>query len=746
MKRTLLTAILLAAPAVAASAQSESGDWNELLDSAVVSVSYQYADDRTPVALSQVSKASLEKASPMASLPMALSLLPSVVTYNEGGTGLGNSAMIVRGVKGSRINVTLNGITLNDAESQEVFWVNIPAMSALLSRVQLQRGLGTTAGGSGAFGASLRMDTNRPFGDPGGSIEYGAGSFGTQVLTLSGSTSRSPRGFSGTAVYSRTSTNGYIRNAGVRSQSALVSLDWRGKAQLVSFNWLLGSQHSGITWDGISPEQLAVDRTYNPAGEYYDAFGNVHYYPKAEDVYRQNHLQLKYSHYGWRGIVWTTTADYTRGDGYDEYYKTGRKFKDFGFPDAEMTGLDGNAYKKSDMTYRKRMGNSAYTLASDLEWRGEFLRVTGGVSASRYIGDHRGELLWAQVLGSDYDYAALNEADAWYRNQGRKTDFSAYTRAEWQPRRMAGLTVYGDLQYRWVHYSLSGRDDKASTLPMDYRKTWPFFNPRGGVSYSRGSWRAYASVSLGHREPGRSDIKENIKGGESYPIVPESMVDGEAGFSYAGKKVSASAGLYAMEYKDMLLETGRLSNSGYAIKENIARGWRRGIELAAAWKPLERLRIDGNLTLSVNQIRDFTAHVEDWENGGYRDEHYGRTTMLLSPGCTAMGRVEWKTGLRGPVLSLDGKWVGKQYLDNTESEARSIPGYFVANASLRQEWRLRDVRLAATLFCGNLLDREYVGSGWTYRAWQGGANPWYEETGLYPQAPRNWMLKLVVAF
>jgi len=739
--KTFVTAILcLAAPAVAAFAQNDL--WNERLDSIVVSTSRTTAG--TPVTHSELGKPELDRALPSGSMPQTLQLLPSVVSYNEGGTGLGNSAMTIRGVKGSQINVTLNGVTLNDAESQEVFWVNIPALSAIISSVQVQRGLGTSANGSGAFGASINMGTAMVPQQTSARMSFSTGSFGTNIVTISAETPRTPGGFYSSVSYAKAGTEGYIRNARVRSQSAFIVLGWLRGCHSLRATALFGSQRSGITWDGISPEMMEIDRTYNPAGKYYDELGNVYYYPNAEDVYRQHHLQLNYSCSLQRGLTWVTTADYTRGEGYDEYYKTGRKFAEFGFPAAEMTGLDGIVYKKSDMTYRKRMDNDLYTVNSDLHWRSSRFDLTVGVSAARYIGGHWGELLWAKVLGTDFNYSAMNEEDAWYRNSGRKSDLSAFVRTEWRP--VDWLTAYADLQYRQVHYSLTGRDDKASIVPMNYRETWPFFNPRGGVTASFGPHRVYGSVALGHREPGKSDIKENIKG-EMIPIVPERMLDVELGYSFAAKRFNASVSAYAMEYWDMLLETGKLSNSGYAIKENIDRGWRRGIELVAAWAPSLYLRMDGNLTLSVNQIRDFTAQVEDWETGGYRPEHYGRTPMLLSPECVAMGRVQLMASSRGPVLSLDGKWVGRQYLDNTGCDERSIPGYFVSNISLGDSFALGGrTRLEAALYVNNLLDRLYCGSGWVYRAWQGGEEPWYEEMGLYPQAPRNWSVRIALVF
>ena len=601
MKKTVIAAAF-AAMCVCAGAQNV-----ERLDSVVVSASR--AGSHTPVTFDNVSREALRASSPMQSLPMTLNLLPSVVTYNEGGTGLGNSAMTVRGSKGSQINVTLNGITLNDAESQEVFWVNIPALTALLSSVQVQRGLGTSANGAGAFGASVNMNTAFVSPDPAFRWEVSGCSYNTFLTTVSAMSGLQPSGLYFNVAYSAGSTDGYIRNAGVGSTSLFAVLGWLKGRHSLRLTYLTGTQRSGITWDGIAPEMYAVDRRYNGAGEYVDDSGNTRYYPGQTDNYTQHHLQLNYTVRLSDLLTWTNTADYTRGDGYDEYYKTGRKFAEFGYPFSEWQGQ-----KKSDMIYRKRMGNDLYVLQSGLRLRSGAWKADAGVNLSRYDGAHWGEMLWSRVLGDGFDYTSMNEERTWYDNTGVKKEAGAFLRAEYQA--LPWLTAYADLQYRGIGYTLDGRDDKASSVPMDYREKWNFFNPRAGVTADLGAHKLYGSVAVGHREPGRSDIKENIKG-EMIPIRPESMLDVEAGYRYAGERFTASANLYLMEYKDMLLETGRLNPSGYAIKENVGRGWRRGLELAAAWSPAAWVRLDGNLTLSTNRLRSFTAYIENWVDGGY---------------------------------------------------------------------------------------------------------------------------------
>ena len=729
MKKTVLAAAF-AALCVCAGAQT--AEKVERLDSVLVSASR--AGNHTPVTYDNVSREALRSSNPMNSLPMTLNLLPSVVTYNEGGTGLGNSAMTVRGSKGSQINVTLNGITLNDAESQEVFWVNIPALTALLSSVQVQRGLGTSANGAGAFGASINMNTAFVTPDPAFRWEVSAGSYGTFLTTVSAMSGLRPSGLYFSLAYSAGQTDGYIRNAGVGSASLFGVIGWLKGRNSLRLTYLMGNQKSGITWDGISPEMYAVDRRYNGAGEYVDDNGQTCYYPDQTDNYVQHHLQLNYTRRLSDALTWANTIDYTRGDGYDEYYKTGRKFAEFGYPFSAWQGQ-----KKSDMIYRKRMDNDLYVFQSDLRLRTDALKVDGGVNLSRYLGGHWGEMLWARILGPDFDYASMNAQDTWYRNTGTKQEVSAFLRAEYQP--LPWLTAYADLQYRHIGYDLVGADDKASSVPMDYHEKWDFFNPRAGVTAVFGAHKLYASAAVGHREPGRSDIKENIKG-EMIPIKPESMLDIEAGYQFSGKRFSASANVYLMEYRDMLLETGRLSSSGYAIKENVGRGWRRGVELAAAWSPATWLRIDGNLTLSTNRLRAFTAYLENWADGGYKEEHYENTPMLLSPSVIGMGRVEVDP-FQGWPLTLSGKYVGKQYWDNTGCADRCIPSFFVADLSLSHSFPLPGGSLGVSVYVNNLLNREYYAYAWVYRAWDSGE---YVEAGLYPQAPRNLMVKIAYSF
>ena len=719
----------------------------EKLDSAVVSVSR--AGNTTPVTYTMVSRDELRTANPMHSLPMSLALQPSVVSVNEGGTGLGYSKMTVRGIKGSQINVTLNGITLNDAESQEVFWVNIPALSGILSSVQLQRGLGTSASGPGAFGASLNLSTASVGANQYASADFGYGSYDTFTATAAAGTGLTRSGLYFDFAYSRGLTDGYIRNAFADVQSAFAVLGWMNERNSLRLTWLFGDQHTGITWHGIDLSQYEADRRYNPAGEYYDQYGNVRYYDNDTDNYTQHHLQLNYTRLFAERFVWTTTFNWTKGDGYYENYKAGKRFSKYNFIfDEDPEG---------DFIVREAMDNHYFVLNSDLRYSSERLAVTAGVNLSRYDGDHIGKVLWNDVLGDDYDYSSHK----WYLNNGLKQEANAFVRAEWAP--LNWMTTYADMQYRGVWLDMSGPEDDQ--IPLDYSCQWQFLNPRAGISFHWDSrQKAYISAALGHREPGRSDIKENIKNAwvadqagvadEGVSLKPEKMLDLEVGYTYYSDKISASANFYLMEYWDMLLETGRLSNVGYAIKENVDRSWRRGLELAVSWQAVSWMKADANLTLSRNQIKDYTEYVqnidENWEpTGRVTTMTYGKTTMLMSPSMTGMARLNFapfcnvcNNSLKTTMLSIGGKYVGRQYLDNTMTESRSIPAYFTADLSLMHEFDMNCGKLSLGLYVNNLFNNKYYADGWCWKNYMESEGTIVDGIGIYPQAPANYMLKV----
>ena len=761
---SFLVALSALIPLSARGAEKDAADEKvERLDSVVVSSSRAGKD--TPVTFTMVGKDQLRHSNPLNSLPMNLALQPSVVSVNEGGTGLGYSKMTVRGSKGSQINVTLNGITLNDAESQEVFWVNIPALSSIISSVQLQRGLGTSANGAGAFGASINMSTAAVSQDPFGAAEISVGSYDTFVSTFSAGSGLMKSGLYFNAAYSRGETDGYIRNAFADVRSAMAVLGWLNDRNSLRLTYLMGDQKTGITWEGISPEQYVIDRRCNPAGEYYDQWGNVHYYDNETDNYTQHHFQLNYTHSFSDRLAWSTTLNYTRGDGYYENYKAGKPFSKYLM---QNPLIDGAEYEEGDFITREALGNDYYVIKSDLRYTSEKLSVTGGVNLSRYDGDHIGSVIWSDVLGDDYDY----DTHQWYLNRGLKQEANAFVRGDML---FAGcLTAYADLQYRGVWLDMSGPEDDG--VMLDHADNWQFFNPRAGLSWRLNpSSRIYASAALGHREPGRSDIKELIldankaasAGAESrgVNIRPEKMVDIEIGYEYAADDLALSANIYLMEYWDMLLETGKLSDVGYAIKENVPRSWRRGIEISANWKPLEWLQVGGNMTLSTNKIREYTAYYEmydnmnDWNYLGQHKVDFENTDILMSPSVVGMATMTFRPfasssgSLKSAYATLNGKYVGRQYYDNTSSEERSVPAYFIADISMGYEIPIRSrfenieaSCLNLSFYIHNIFNRLYFADAWIWRAYFKEDDIYYSDTGIYPQAPLNCMFRLAYRF
>ena len=741
-------------------AGAQTGEWNERLDSVVVSVSR--AGKSTPVTYTMVSKDELRAANPLSSLPMVLALQPSVVVTNEGGTGLGYSKMTVRGSKGSQINVTLNGITLNDSESQEVFWVNIPALPSILSSVQVQRGLGTSASGAGAFGASINMNTAFVGQKPYYHTELGRGSYRTTTLTVSGGTGLLRNGLYVNAAYSYNDTDGYIRNAWAKVQSAFVAAGWLSGSRSLRFTWLMGNQHTGITWNGISLEQYAENRRYNDAGEWKDSSGNVHYYDNESDNYAQHHLQANYTQAFDGGWTWSTTLNWTKGDGYYEQYKAGKKFTKYGWPsDAVVGGWP--AKTKGDFIIRKEMDNGYAVVNSEVKYEGGRLRFAGGVNVSEYFGRHFGKVLWSKLLGDGFDYASLNAEDAsnnWYYNTGLKRELNLFARSEYAVTEM--LTGYADLQYRGIWLQMDGIDDEED-LPLEDRLRWHFFNPRAGLTFA---WnpenKAYASVALGHREPGRSDLKEVIAsrnlGGNLPELKPEKMVDVEAGYAYASERFSAGANLYLMEYFDMLLETGRLSETGRPLKNNVDRAFRRGVEVYGAWEPASWLRLDGNMTLSLNKIKkyeDSAAAIDgDWNELGYSVVYatFEETDILMSPSFVGMARAavkpfpNAKSSLRTTTVSMDVKGVGRQFVDNTGNPDRTVPAYWVAGLAVQHEFDLKGTKLGVSAYVDNLFNRAYYADGGAWKYWNVDTKSLESGMWVYPQTPRHMMVKISYRF
>lgn len=733
MKKIVVIAALLLSYLASAQGQDQNTQIDQL-DSIVVSA-YR-ADRKTPIAFTNITKEEIRKGSGTTSLPLFLGFQPSVVATNEGGTALGYSKMRVRGSDGTRINVTLNGVALNDAESQEVFWVNIPALTGMLQSVQVLRGVGTSSNGPGAFGASINMSTIAPSQKPYGEVEVSGGSYNTALLSASVGSGITQSGFNFDMRYSYGTTEGYIRNAFARLHSLYASAGWMDGNNSVKVSYILGKQRSGITWEGIPKEMLEIDRRYNPAGEYHDSHGGIHYYDNETDNYLQHHLQAHYIHQFSSSWLWNVTLGYVKGDGYYENFKEDKKFSEYALDPQSVGGV---LYKRSNVVIQQLMDNSSFTATSNLKYRSDHFSGVANISYSLYDGDHFGNLKWADHNEN------IPDSYSWYFNNGVKDDLSAFLRGEYS---LLGdkMTLYGDLQYRHILYQLSGEDKDFASL--DKVLKYNFFNPKAGVSYRIDSRNSlYASLAVGHKEPTRNDIKEAIKAGRGDDILPERLLDYEVGYLYGGASLTFGANLFFMEYKNQLLETGKKSETGYSIKENVPKSYRRGVEFSFGWQAFKWLIFSGNWAFSLNRIDDYTLWVDCYDNPSswgelpQRSEHLGSTTILMSPSSVG-GASATFSPLPRLSFVVSGKYVGKQFYDNTSSDLRSIPAYFVMSFNTYYSWR----KIKLSIFVDNLLNKKYVADGWVYRAlFADGSDPYVEE-GLFPQAGINATIKISYSF
>lgn len=701
-------------------------------------VSATRVNEHAPIAFNNVSAQEIKANNTAKNIPYILQTLPSIVAYSEDGSGVGNTSFRIRGTDATRINVTLNGMPLNNPESQEVYWVNIPDLSNSLQSIQVQRGVGSSTNGSGAFGASISLKTQGARPQAYGEASTGVGSYNTFTSTIAAGTGILKNGLSFDARYSRVTGDGYIRNGKVNHRSAYASASYYNKNQLFKLSYLNGIQHTGITWEGISPEQLKTDRKYNPAGAYYDEAGNVHYYDNETDNYYSDIIQFTYSNALSDKLSLNVGLSYNHGYGYYENYKADQKFKKYGL-DPQL--VNDSTYKSSDVITRKLMKNNFYVGNFTLNYISDKLTLTGGGNLTFYQGDHYGKLLWVKYNKN------ISDKYEWYRGDADKKEFSVFGKITYNI--LDNLAIFGDMQYRYIDYRMSGIDDDLENITN--KNYYSFFNPKAGLSYSFNNNEVYASLSISNREPLRTDIKESVKGGSTQKIQPERMFDYELGYRYSSAIASFNANLYYMRYKDQMVQTGKLNDVGYKLMQNVPTSYRMGIELSGAVQPANWIRIDANVTLSQNKIKNYTAYYDlynnqnDYEFVKQTSEYLGTTNISFSPNVIGSG-ILTITPYKALSLALVGKYVGKQYYDNTSNKDNRLADYFVSNIVLGYTFKTQKIGEVDLQFSvNNILNKRYVGNAWVATdKFEDGSEIVY--TGLYPQATRNIMAKLGIRF
>lgn len=690
----------------------------------------------TPVAYSDLGREELKRKNDGQGIPFLISQSPSVIMTSDAGTGIGYAGFRIRGTDANRINITMNGVPVNDSESHTVFWANMADIASSLESIQIQRGAGTSTNGAAAFGATVAMQTEKPALKPSAEYTVSAGSFGTVKHTVKGGTGLLYDHFAFDARYSNIRSDGYIDRAMARMSSYYASAAFYEANTMIKFQAFGNSEKTYQAWTGVPSSKLETDRTYNPCGEY-EEDGVTKYYKNQTDNYWQHHYHLTATQRLEGGWDMGLTLHYTDGNGYYEDYKQGARYADYRLPD--YVDAAGQPRKKTDLVRRKWLENDFYGVVYHAGLHTENgVQLSFGAAANRYIGDHFGRVMWAKeahaLPAPDYEY---------YRNRGKKTDYNGYAKVNYPLGRF--LHVYLDLQYRGIDYTIRGIEDKAGK-EIEIAKHWDFFNPKIGLNFSRGAHQAFASFSVAHREPNRDNFTE---AGPSERPVSERLFDYEAGYSFTLPRLRAGVNLYWMDYDNQLLLTGKISEIGEALTSNIKDSYRLGVELTAAATLAPWLRWNGNLTWSRNRIKGFIETIEnydaDWNpvDGGVKDFYLGTTRIAFSPDWIANSifEVNWK----GWSAGFHSQYVSRQYLDNTSARARSIDPYFVNTLRVGYVFRPKFVKeVAIDLTVNNLLNEKYETGGWVYSALVGGER--YTEDGYFTQAGCHALARVTFRF
>ncbi|WP_417236891.1 TonB-dependent receptor [Bizionia paragorgiae] len=708
------------------------------------------AKSKTPVAFTNITKEELESSNLGQDLPILLDQLPSVVTTSDAGSGVGYTGIRVRGTDATRVNVTINGIPYNDAESQGTFWVNMPDFVSSVEDIQLQRGVGTSSNGSGAFGASLNLKTLNPSVEGYATTSHSVGSFGTRKHNLSVG-SGIKNNFYAEARLSNIQSDGYIDRASSDLKSFYSEAGFINDKTQIKALIFGGDQETYQSWNG-APEAVVngdlagiqefIETNYSSDEEAENLLNagrtyNSYTYENQVDSYKQTHYQVHASHQFSSQLSANLSGNFTTGKGYFEQFKDDEELGDY-FP------MHSNASDEGDVIRRRWLDNEFTAIVYSLNYKKDQLNLYLGGGYNSYKGDHFGEIIW------DSFASEIPIRDRYYTSIGEKTDFSSYVKAEYNV--TSRLFAFADLQYRTVNFSSFGLSSDLE--PIDVDKDYNFFNPKLGLSYKIDNYNSvYGSFAVANREPNRDDLTKN-------PVLPKSerLNDFEFGYKHRTALFYATANAYYMSYKDQLVLTGDLDNAGDPIRENVADSYRAGLELQVGYKASDKFRVDANATFSKNKIDRFNYVVYDtqydpntYETVGYAPvvTEYKDTDISFSPGIIAGGSFTY-TPLKDLNLSVICKYVGKQYLDNTSSDSKSIDAYFVnnfnASYTINPNW-IKEVSF--NLLVNNIFNSEYVSNGYTYSYYyrpENSGDDAITENFYYPQATTNFLLGMTLKF
>lgn len=678
------------------------------------------ASETSPFTQTIVRSSDIERRNLGQDIPYLLDQTPSVVSHSDAGNGIGYTGLRIRGTDATRINITLNGIPYNDAESQGVFFVNLPDFASSASNIQIQRGVGTSTNGTGAFGASIHLNTNEVREKAYGELHNSYGSFDSWRHTLKTGTGLIRDKFTFDTRLSRISSNGFVDRAKSDLQSFYASGAYILSDRSLRFNIFSGKEKTYQAWYGIPESKLENDRTFNSAGT--EKPGDP--YDNETDNYRQTHYQLFYNQRYNSRLSLQTALFYTRGLGYYEQYKADRRYSSIGLPEPVVNGT---TIQRTDIIRQLWLDNHFFGQTFSLQYKDDRREIIGGGGGSAYLGDHYGKVIWAQQ--------SVPKDHRWYDLDASKRDINSYVK--WQESLTDRLLLFADLQYRHVNYDLNGFRDNP-TLMVD--QTWNFLNPKIGLNYSIPAGRIYLSWAMANKEPNRDDFEA----GAAQLPKREQLQDIEAGIERGSGKTTWGATAYYMRYRDQLVLTGRINDVGAYTRTNIPNSYRLGLELSASHRPTDRMDIRGNLTLSDNRIIGLTAYYDDYDNGGQIKETFDRSVIAFSPAVTGALTLNFRP-TRQTEISLPAKYVSRQYLDNTGRKSRSLDPYFVQDLHLTWKPIIRGALNTAIRWqVNNLFDVRYEPNGYTYSYMAGGAMT--TENYFFPMAGRNMMIGLSIGW
>ncbi|MGB5983646.1 MAG: TonB-dependent receptor [Nonlabens sp.] len=726
LSRVLIaTALTISCLANAQNPQEKDSTDAEKLDEVLVKA--VRVDAKSPITHSNLSKEEIAKRNLGQDIPILLNFLPSVVTTSDAGAGIGYTGIRIRGVSSQSTNVTINGIPYSDAESLGTFWVNLGDFASSVENLQVQRGVGTSTNGSGAFGASINVLTDAVSREASGEISNSFGSFDSRKHTVKFSTGLMNDHFEIAGRLSNISSDGYIDRASTDIKSFFLQGSYVDENRLIKAITFGGNNVTYQSWFGIDRDQLREDRQFNPAGQFTDENGNTQFYDNEVDDYRQDHYQL---HWNERlNNNWSTNLglNYTYGRGFFEQYREDDDFSTYGF---EPLTVDGQLVETTDLVRRRWLDNDYYVVNANVNYKDSKVDALAGVSVSHYDGDHFGEVIWARFASQS------NIRDRYYDGNGKKNDVSAFAKATYKLNN--DFQLYGDLQVRNVNYETSGINSNLTDFNVD--KNFTFFNPKAGVTYRLNDDNdLYFSYARANREPNRDDFESDED------IEPEQLNDFELGWRHKDGNFSFSANSYFMLYNEQLVLSGQINDVGAPLRTNSGESYRLGLELDAVIPVTKILTIQANLAVSSNKNRDFVRSFDG------EIQNLGSTDIAYSPEFIGASAITYAP-IKNLQFSYLSKYVGEQFMSNTEARSSHLDDYFINDLNIIYSIKPKSFfkEIVFTGLVNNIFDVDYVSNGYYFSFDDDFSEPGtiitQEGAGFYPQAGINFLAGVTLSF